>query len=88
MLVLALVSFEVSWQRQVLLTPEPAEHTHAITWLFLFFLQVHFQLKQDVVRKPPERKASGTRMNNKTLQKKVVPRATRWGPKDEDSSLG
>ncbi|EOB05802.1 Carboxypeptidase N catalytic chain, partial [Anas platyrhynchos] len=40
---------------------------------------VHFQLKQDVVRKPPERKASGTRTNNKTLQKKVVPRATRRG---------
>ncbi|XP_065700070.1 carboxypeptidase N catalytic chain isoform X2 [Patagioenas fasciata] len=40
---------------------------------------VHFQLKQDVVRKPPERKASGTRMNNKALQKKVVPRATRRG---------
>ncbi|KAM9612304.1 carboxypeptidase N catalytic chain isoform 1-T2 [Morphnus guianensis] len=40
---------------------------------------VHFQLKQDVVRKAPERKASGTRMNNKALQKKVVPRATRQG---------
>ncbi|KAF1544339.1 Carboxypeptidase N catalytic chain, partial [Eudyptes schlegeli] len=40
---------------------------------------VHFQLKQDVVRKPPERKASGTRTNNKALQKKVVPRATRRG---------
>ncbi|XP_010189936.1 PREDICTED: carboxypeptidase N catalytic chain [Mesitornis unicolor] len=38
---------------------------------------VHFQLKQDVVRKPPERKASGTRTNNKALQKKIVPRATR-----------
>ncbi|NXP40863.1 CBPN Carboxypeptidase, partial [Leiothrix lutea] len=40
---------------------------------------VHFQLKQEVVKKPAERKASGTRMNNKALQKKVVPRATRPG---------
>ncbi|XP_009998432.1 PREDICTED: carboxypeptidase N catalytic chain [Chaetura pelagica] len=40
---------------------------------------VHFQLKQDVVRKALERKASGTRTNNKALQKKVVPRATRRG---------
>ncbi|KAL9847657.1 carboxypeptidase N catalytic chain isoform 2-T2 [Geothlypis trichas] len=39
---------------------------------------VHFQLKQEVVRKPAERKASSTRMN-KALQKKVVPRATRRG---------
>ncbi|NXG46461.1 CBPN Carboxypeptidase, partial [Psilopogon haemacephalus] len=40
---------------------------------------VHFQLKQNVVKKPLERKASGTRANNKALQKKVVPRATRRG---------
>lgn len=40
---------------------------------------VHFQLKQDMVKKAPERKASGTRTNNKTLQKKVVPRSVRRG---------
>lgn len=49
------------------------------TWVVLSFPQVHFQLKQDMVKKAPERKASGTRTNNKTLQKKVVPRSVRRG---------
>uniref|UniRef100_A0A8C8R4K1 Carboxypeptidase N subunit 1 n=1 Tax=Pelusios castaneus TaxID=367368 RepID=A0A8C8R4K1_9SAUR len=36
---------------------------------------VHFQLKQDPVKEPPEKKAPATSPSSKALQKKVVPRA-------------